>query len=99
MCMGHEGSGLHGGRGNEINGLRNVERWRGNGVSWEVVNGIMRSKRNGYEVAMFAMGLNGWQKVCNGVKWLAEGVSLKGVGRKEGGKHEGWKGDEVEWLG
>ena len=97
--MGHEGSGLHGGEGNEINGLRNIERWRGNGVSWEVLNGIMRSKRNGYEVAMFAMGLNGWQKVCNGVKWLAEGVSLKGVGRKEGGKHEGWKGDEVEWLG
>ena len=57
---GHEGSGLHGGGDNEINGLRNIERWRGNGVSWEVLNGIM-SKRNGYEVAMFAMGLNGWR--------------------------------------
>ena len=62
MCMGHEGIGLHGKGGNEINGLRNIERWRGNGVSWEVLNGIMRSKRNGYEVAMFAMGLNGWLK-------------------------------------
>ena len=30
---GHEGSGLHGGGDNEINGLRNIERWRGNGVS------------------------------------------------------------------
>ena len=58
---GHEDSGLHGGGDNEINGLRNIERWRGNGVSWEVLNGIMRSKRNGYEVAMFAMGLNGWR--------------------------------------
>ena len=62
MCMGHEGNGLHGGGGNEINGLRNIERWRGNGVSWEVLNGIMRSKRNGYEVAMFVMGLYGWRK-------------------------------------
>ena len=34
----------------------------GNGVSWEVLNEIMRSKRNGHEVAMFAMGLNGWWK-------------------------------------
>ena len=26
-------------------------------------------------------------------------MSLKGVGRNECGKHGGWKGDEVEWLG
>ena len=62
MCMGHEGSGLHGEGGNELNVLRNIERWRGNGVSWEVLNGIMRSKRKGYGVAMFAMGLNGGRK-------------------------------------
>ena len=27
MCMGHEGSGLHGGGVNEINGLGNIKRW------------------------------------------------------------------------
>ena len=49
------------------------------------------------KIGMMEYG-QGWPCIYE-VKWVVEGVSLKGVGRNECGKHGGWKCDEMEWLG